>query len=55
MKGGMIDKELLEKDVTAGVYTCWYYDLPDTQYQTPNNDLQATQTMRVNVRLVVIK
>ncbi|KKW05119.1 hypothetical protein KA021_01010 [Candidatus Saccharibacteria bacterium] len=37
----MIDRELLEKEAMAEVCACWYYDLADTLYETPDSDLQA--------------
>ena len=37
----MIDRELLEKEAMAEVCACWYYDLADTLYKTPDSDLQA--------------
>ncbi|QHN43021.1 hypothetical protein GII36_04150 [Candidatus Mycosynbacter amalyticus] len=37
----MIERELLEKEAMAEVYACWYYDLADTLYETPDEDLLA--------------
>jgi hypothetical protein len=37
----MIDRELLEKEALAEVCACWYYDLADTLYETPYEDLKA--------------
>ena len=37
----MVDCELLEKEALAEVCACWYYDLADTLYETPDEDLQA--------------
>ena len=37
----MVGHELLEKEALAEVYACWYYDLADTLYETPDEDLQA--------------
>lgn len=37
----MINRELLEKEALAEVCACWYYDLVDTLYETPDEDLRA--------------
>lgn len=37
----MVDRELLEKEALAEVCACLYYDLADTLYETPDEDLQA--------------
>lgn len=51
----MLDREQLEKEALVEVCAYWYYDLADTLYETPDEDLLTIVNHTRKCGCVVIK